>query len=206
MASSFLAGLGPAIWPRLASERPVHVPRVFEPTWISDLHLPLGAGKAANQTVALADDTAFHRESHEDAVTRAYQDRPRTRIYESLNVRSDGWFSLVALRLAGMLRRQVVCAAYESQAADRNLGAHDDEWLGVIAQMRGVKRWLMWPESNGVPVETVTRVGDVLILPRGVKHEVSTPDPPGYSVHLLFAVTDKPIEMQREESHGAARP
>jgi hypothetical protein len=32
-----------------------------------------------------------------------------------------------------------------------------------------------------------------MILPQGMTHQVSTPEEPGYSVHLLFAVTDEPI-------------
>ncbi|MFI0772574.1 hypothetical protein ACH4TQ_48120 [Streptomyces sp. NPDC021218] len=193
VAFSFLGRLGTAVWPRLAASQPVHIQRAFDAAWIEGLSLPLGEEKAASQTVALIDGMDFHRQSDKDAVAHAYQERQRTRVYESLNVRSDGWFSTVTLRLTAMRRHQVICTAYESHAGDRNLGAHDDEWLGVITQMRGAKRWLVWPGETGAPEEIVTRVGDVLILPQGVKHEVSTPDSPGYSVHLVFAMTDEPV-------------
>ncbi|WP_443071058.1 hypothetical protein [Streptomyces sp. NBC_01476] len=33
----------------------------------------------------------------------------------------------------------------------------------------------------------------MLLLPRGVKHEVTTPD---YSVHLTLAVTDTPLATE----------
>ncbi|WP_329141217.1 hypothetical protein OG552_28480 [Streptomyces sp. NBC_01476] len=52
----------------------------------------------------------------------------------ALHSQSDGWYSLVALRLAGLLRHRVVCTMYESRAGDRSLGAHDDEWDGVIVR------------------------------------------------------------------------
>ncbi|MFD8092366.1 JmjC domain-containing protein [Streptomyces malaysiensis] len=191
VAFSFLGRLGTAVWPRLTASHPVHIQQVFDAAWTEGLSLPLREAKAASQTVALIDGMDFHRQSDKDAVAHAYQERQRTRVYESLNVRSDGWFSTVTLRLTAIMRHQVICTAYESHAGDRNLGAHDDEWLGVITQMRGAKRWLVWPETTGAPEEIVTRVGDVLILPQGVKHEVSTPDSPGYSVHLVFAITDE---------------
>ncbi|MBO3681712.1 cupin domain-containing protein [Streptomyces sp. NEAU-YJ-81] len=193
VAFSFLGRLGSAFWPRLTASQPVHVRQVFDASWIEKVSLPLAEEKAAGQTVALVDGTEFVRESRNEEVFHAYRDRPRTRVYESLHVRSDGWVSAVTLQLTAMMRRNVICSAYESHAGDRNLGAHDDEWLGVITQMHGAKRWLVWPETTGAPEEIVTRVGDVLILPQGVKHEVSTPDLPGYSVHLVFAITDDPV-------------
>ncbi|MEU4896226.1 hypothetical protein AB0B12_26320 [Streptomyces sp. NPDC044780] len=193
VAFRFLAGLGAVTRPRLAASQPVHLEQVFDAAWIESVPLPLAEQKAAGQTVALVDGMDFHRKVDQDAVARAYRKRRRTRVYESLDVRSDGWFSVVTHRLTVLMGRCVVCTAYESHAGDRNLGAHDDEWLGVITQMRGAKRWLVWPETTGAPEEIVTRAGDVLILPQGVKHEVNTPISPGYSVHLVFAITDDPV-------------
>ncbi len=193
VAFSFLGRLGPAVWPRLTASQPVHVQQVFDATWIESVFLPLAEQKAAGQTVALVDGLDFHRRSHKDAVARAYQERQRTRVYESLDLRSDGWFIAVTLQLTAMIRSPVVCSAYESHAGDRNLGPHDDEWLGLITQVRGAKRWLVWPDTTGAPEEIVTRAGDVLILPQGMKHEVNTPGSPGYSVHLVFAITDEPM-------------
>lgn len=194
-AFAFFARLGSAVLPRIrwANGQLAHVQDVFEPAWLEGLPLPVGEAKAPDQTVALIDGPDFERESDMGAVARAYEDRPRTRVYESLDVRSDGWFSLVSLHLAGLLRRRVICTAYESRAGDRNLGAHVDQWLGVIVQMRGAKRWLIWPTADSSPVEVVTQAGDVLVLPQGMTHQVNTPEDPGYSVHFLFAVTDQLI-------------
>ncbi|MFD9869098.1 JmjC domain-containing protein [Streptomyces niveus] len=40
----------------------------------------------------------------------------------------------------------------------------------------------------------MTRAGDVLLLPRGVTHEVTTPE---HCVHLLSAVTSEPFAAFR---------
>ncbi|MDO0927293.1 cupin domain-containing protein [Streptomyces sp. TG1A-8] len=195
VASAFLAHLGPVVLPgvRLASERLAYAEGVFDAAWIGGVPLPMADEKPAGQTVALVDGLDFQRTTSVDDVERAYQDRPRTQVYESLDVRSDTWISLVSLHLTGMLRRRVICTAYASRAGDRTLDAHDDQWLGVIVQMQGAKRWLIRPARDSRPTEVFTRVGDVLILPQGMTHEVQTPDVPGHSVHLLFAVTDQPV-------------
>jgi len=166
----------------------VHLPQVFDREWIAALPLPTQE-KDPDQTVALVDGFHFHRETEEAAIADAYRARRRTRVYESIHARSDGWFSLVTLHMARLLRRRIICTMYESQAADRNLGPHDDEWFGVILQLHGAKAWCLWPDT-GAPYTVTTRAGDVLLLPQGVKHQVDTPN---YSVHLVFAVTDDPL-------------
>lgn len=150
-----------------------------------DLPLPLRGGRTERQTVALVDDTEFHREVSDQAIDRAYQERHRTRVYEGLDARSDGWYSLTAVHLARLARCRVACSMYESNSGDATIGAHVDEWLGVIVQMRGAKSWTLWPRADGDPEHVTTEAGDVLLLPRGVKHEVGTPN---YSVHLVFAL------------------
>ncbi|MFE9686807.1 JmjC domain-containing protein [Streptomyces sp. NPDC006285] len=172
---------------------------MFTPSWIEGIPLPLGDGKTAGQTVALADEEGFERGTRAGDLARAYQERPRTRVYESLNVRSDGWFSLVSLHLAGLLRRHVVCTAYESHSGDSNLGAHVDRWLGLIVQMRGAKQWRLGTAEDGPPDTFVMRAGDVLVLPEHVTHDVSTP---AHSVHLVFAVTGQSIETWATEVMG----
>lgn len=166
-----------------------HLPHAFNEHWIASLPLPTD-DKPPSQTVALVDGHAFHREVNEEAVSAAYSERPRTQVFESIHARSDGWYSLLALRLAGLLRNRVVCTLYESRARDRNLGPHDDQWDGVIVQLRGSKSWRLWPDPHDQPREVQTRAGDVLLLPKGITHEVTTPD---YSVHLVCAVTDAPL-------------
>ncbi|MFD9190390.1 JmjC domain-containing protein [Streptomyces phaeochromogenes] len=165
--------------------------------------MPLGDERAAGQTVSLADEEGFERGTRAAQLARAYAERPRTRVYESLNVRSDDWFSLVALHLVGLLRRDVVCTAYESCTGDSNLGAHFDQWLGVIVQMRGAKQWRLWPAEGCLSDTLVTEAGDVLVLPERVTHAVSTPARPGHSVHLVFAVTGKSIETWSDDHSGA---
>ncbi|MGW0885896.1 JmjC domain-containing protein [Streptomyces sp. NPDC002671] len=194
-AATFLARLATAALPgiRLTPHRLRHVSGAFDPAWIERLPLPVADTHPPSQTVALADGTAFTRVSAED-VAQERLDQPRTQVYESVNVRSDGWFSIATLHLVGMLRRDVICTAYESHTGDHTLGAHDDAWLGVIVQMRGAKRWRIWPTAQGDPDEIVLRSGDVLILPQGMKHQVSTPDDPGYSIHMVFAITNESID------------
>ncbi|WP_371790408.1 cupin domain-containing protein [Streptomyces sp. NBC_01471] len=192
MASTIYTRLSSAVVPRRTpgpGMQLIHLPHVFPEQWIASLPIPV-EDKPPGQTVALVDGAAFHREVSEEAVTSAYAERPRTRVFESIHARSDGWYSLVALRLAGLVRHRVVATLYESSAGDLNFGAHDDVWDGVIVQLRGAKSWRLWPEPHGQPREVLTRAGDVLLLPRGVKHEVTTPD---RSVHLVLAVTDAPL-------------
>ncbi|MFE4535814.1 JmjC domain-containing protein [Streptomyces scopuliridis] len=188
----FLARLSAIVLPHYRSSgvQAVQVPRALDASWLTDLPLPLGDGRSHGQTVALVDGSEFHREVSERAIRDAYEERPRTRVYESISARSDGWFSFATLHFSRLVRCQVVCTMYESNAGDQNLIPHVDQWFGVIVQMRGAKRWRIWPNENSAPQEKVIETGDVLLLPRGVKHEVRTPD---YSVHLVFAITDEPI-------------
>jgi Cupin superfamily protein len=171
------------------------VPGAFDGQWAAGLALPVGDQRGSSQTVALVTGLDTRRETDPAAVALAYQALPRTRVYESIHARSGGWPALVALHLAGLLRRRVIAALYESQPGDRTLGAHDDAWWGVIMQMRGAKTWRLWPSWGGAPYEITTRAGDVLLLPKGVTHQVSTPSRPGHSVHLVYAVTDEPLDV-----------
>jgi hypothetical protein len=191
-AFSFYTRLASAVLPRFppaAGAPAVHLSQVFDREWIAGLPLPTQE-KGPDQPVALVDGFDFHRETDEAAIADGYHDRRRTRVYESIDVSSDGWFSLVTLHMARLLRRRVVCTMYESRAGDRNLGAHDDEWDGLIVQMSGSKSWRLWPQPHGQPRELLTRTGDVLLLPKGITHEVDTPD---YSVHMVLAVTDEAL-------------
>ncbi|MGA5703059.1 hypothetical protein [Peterkaempfera bronchialis] len=193
-AFAFLARLGSALVPQYRGRpgRAVHIPQVFEAPWITGMALPLAERRAPSQTVALVDGTEFHRETDEAAVARAYQERRRTRVYESIDALSDGWYSLVVPHLAKLLRVRVICTMYESHAADSSIGAHHDGWYGAIVQMRGAKHWTIWSDADSDPREVLTQAGDVLLLPKGVTHAVDTPD---YSVHLVFAITEESIEI-----------
>jgi JmjC domain len=197
IASRFLGRLWSAVLPTIEQpEGPSqlqYIPRAFESAYLLDMPLPLADERKEGQAVALVDGAEFHREVTCDAIARGYEHRRRTRVYEGMDVASDGWYSVVAVQLARLARCRVVCSMYESNAGDRNLGAHVDGWLGAIVQMRGAKKWSIWPDSSRrEPQEFLTEVGDVLLLPRDVEHAVETPD---YSAHLVFALlTDEPIE------------
>ncbi|MFJ3713447.1 JmjC domain-containing protein [Streptomyces sp. NPDC090053] len=192
MAFGVYTRLSSAVLPRRppgSAMQLAHLPKSFDEQWIASLPIP-AEDKPPGQTVALTDKTTFHREVSNEAVAAAYSERPRTRVYESIHARSDGWYSLVALRLAGLLRKRVVATLYESRAGDLALGAHDDGWDGVIVQLRGSKAWRLWPEPRSQPHDLLTRAGDILLLPRGITHQVVTPK---YSAHLVLAVTDEPL-------------
>ncbi|MEU3602668.1 cupin domain-containing protein [Streptomyces sp. NPDC006798] len=167
--------------------QPTHLPGLLPPHF-HPLHLPIGDQRSTHQPVAFVDDSAdsgFRRTASE-ADIEALRRSGTTRVYESLDVRSDGWHSQVSSGLARLLRRQVTCSVYESRTGDRSLGPHHDDWHGLILQTEGAKTWTLWPE--GGPVQIDTRAGDVLIIPWGLLHDVTTPPDPGHSVHVAFAV------------------
>jgi hypothetical protein len=192
IASAVLTQLSSVVVPRW---RPngmslAHLPSAI-PEEAASLPLPSDPGaRGPAQSVTLVAGDDFQRETDEAATAQQYAAWPRTRVMESIETRSDGWPSLISLRLAGMVRRRVVCALYESRQQDTTMGPHQDHWDGVIVQMRGAKLWRLWTDPSGQPREVLTRAGDVLLIPRGVEHDVSTPD---YSAHLAFAITDRPL-------------
>ncbi|MFE2938483.1 hypothetical protein ACFXKG_05315 [Streptomyces sp. NPDC059255] len=189
-ATKILSPLWSATLPtyRAGGDQARHLPHLFETEWTTGLPLPLGEQRTPGQSVALADGTTFHRETDQNRLSAAYKQQPRTRVYESIDARSDGWYSLVATQMARLTRRRIICTMYESNATDYNLGAHYDVWFGVIMQMRGTKAWkISAPQGSQ---EIVTKAGDILLLPPNVEHDVTTPE---YSVHLVFAITGNPM-------------
>lgn len=205
-ATTFLAPLASLALPeiQLALGQLRYERGVFTAEWLASRPLPTADAKQPGQTVALADNNGFTRTTSGASVAQGHRQRPRTQVYESLHVRSDSWLSLVALQLSSLMRRDVVCTAYASHAGDRNLGLHDDAWTGVIVQISGAKRWLIWPTAHSSPHEIRMETGDVMILPQGMKHQVSTPDDPGHSLHLVFAVTARPIDPEPSREAIAA--
>ncbi|HSX04919.1 MAG TPA: cupin domain-containing protein, partial [Candidatus Saccharimonadales bacterium] len=80
----------------------------------------------------------------------------------------------------------------ESSARDQNLGPHRDGWYGAVVQMLGEKAWLLGDGADDPSAEPTLLLspGDVLMVPKGVLHDVRTPD---HSVHMAFAlITDEP--------------
>lgn len=193
IARSVITRLSSVVIPRCrqAGMQLAYVPGVFREEWVTSLPLPRPQGvQRSGSKVTLIDGSHFHREADESALAQQYRARPRTRVMESINSRSDGWHALATLHLARVVRRHIVCSLYESHARDSTLGPHDDEWDGVIVQMRGAKSWRLWPEPSTEPRELVTRAGDVLLLPRGTTHDVATPN---FSVHLTLAMTNRSL-------------
>ena len=127
----------------------------------------------------------------------AYARHPTTRVHEDIGWDADrtgtGWARLAAehlTRLAGPPRVTVV--VYESVSGVQELGVHQDMWLGVMIQVSGAKDWqagagLPGAGNGGVHRVTMTP-GDVLVVPKGMPHQVVTPASPGHSAHLGFAI------------------
>lgn len=145
------------------------------------LHLPIGDYRPDWQPVALVQGTNFCRVTDHVAAQDMYQELKRTRVYEGVDLNSPDWYSFVCLQLAQLARCRVACSVYESSALDAGMVPHIDSWDGLIIQIKGAKRWTIGPGGQ----ELVTNAGDLLFLPEGTSHSVSTPD---YSVHLVFAL------------------
>ncbi|MCE4947286.1 cupin domain-containing protein [Streptomyces albulus] len=164
--------------PLLRSQQPMHHEvRALDGAWFDVLPLPV----VAAPTVTLINGTSFERVPVDDPAVSG----PRTRSYENLHVHVP-WIRRAAVCMERVVGRRVACAAYVSLAGDTSLGRHYDDWDGVIVQVQGQKRWRIWADPLAVPHEIVTRPGDLLVLRRGVEHEVSTPQA---SFHLAFAIT-----------------
>jgi len=164
---------------------PIHLKGMFDPGWLRLLHAPVGTDRPASQTVALADHgITMERHSDAAALAGAYQHQPRTRVYEDTDVRAGGPFAFAGMLLSQLARYRTACSFYESIADDATLGEHRDEWYGIITQLHGRKRWdLSNPSGDRASLEM--HPGDVLLLPRLVPHDVSTPE---HSLHVVYAV------------------
>lgn len=186
--------------PRPVSGEHWHFPHVFDPAWLASLRLPSAQARPAAQQVALTRERAYDRFVDDGALERAYRERARTRVYENVH-RMGGcpWLLLTCqyLTLLSGSELEVICSLYESIPRDANLGRHRDMWYGAIVQVEGVKDWEVGP---GVldPLEPVTtvqvRAGDVLLVPERLPHVVSTPEDPGHSRHLQFALCRVPLD------------
>jgi hypothetical protein len=158
---------------------------LLHPSLLEALPLPIDENRPAKQTVALAERGKFERPATQSEYAASYAGHPRTRVYESIDARSGGWpkeATRYFMRLAGC---PVTCTVYESSGGDVTMGAHVDNWYGAIVQKTGEKEWFFGQDAEvqATPTEVV-QPGDVLLLPRGLVHDVGTPD---YSVHMGFA-------------------
>ncbi len=152
----------------------------------------VGKDRSEKQSVALGSAMQFERHPTSEALDGAYAARPRTRIYEGYDARTGGWPAMVTRILMRLADCRVVCSVYESSARDQNLGPHRDGWYGAVVQMLGEKAWLLGDGADDPSAEPTLLLspGDVLMVPKGVLHDVRTPD---HSVHMAFAlITDEP--------------
>ncbi|WP_280483560.1 JmjC domain-containing protein [Nocardia farcinica] len=188
IASTIVSKIWAAALPALRSagsqQTPIYFPGALDRQLVERARLPIGADRAGSQIVALVDAERFDRHGDDHSVGAAYSSRPRTKVYEGIDARSDGWYSVAALQLARLARCRVVCTMYESRSGDLNLGAHVDEWLGVIVQMRGAKAWHMPAQFGQLAHGVTTQPGDILVVPAHYMHDVETEN---RSVHLVFA-------------------
>lgn len=165
-----------------------HVPGLFLPDELADLPLPIGEHKPPEQTVALGGGALqFTRPETDQQLAEEYQQQPRVKIYESIDGHTGGWPALVTTALGRLANTQATCTVYESSAGEHTLGPHQDDWYGAIVQKEGAKHWYIGDDAIRRPDEpTLTlQAGDVLLLPRGLMHDVATPE---YSVHMGFAI------------------
>jgi hypothetical protein len=200
LAAPFVGGLWAGIrsvdGPRPARQDYQHLPGVFDPAWLQTLPLPIGENRPTRQTVSLGRGTQLERFSDEAAVRRAYAREQRTRIYEGVESRSGGWMAEATRYLMKLAGCDVVCTVYESRAGDKTFGPHADGWYGVIVQMYGAKAWQLGEDAGRKDATVVVEAGDLLIVPEGLLHDVSTPD---YSVHVTVAMLVNGYDWMKPE-------
>lgn len=174
ITSGFLGRLGSVVVPAWlaaveGSPSARRVEGVFDRNWVSGLPLPVDAPPRDGQKVALASATGTDAERmvrpDPEQLTAEYQQRPRTRVWESVDGAGADWTALTTVHLSSLLERRVICTLYQSTAGDDSLGPHDDNWWGVITQLRGAKHWRIWDRADDAPSSVVMTAGDVLLLP-----------------------------------------
>ena len=139
--------------------------------------------RAAGERVALVGDYAIER-PEQDFFGAAQLEWRRTRVVEGLQQLRGSWWALAAAHLSRLSRRRVTISLYESDAADTPSGWHHDMFDGVVVQVAGEKAWRIADQN----VTTVS--GDVMAIPMGVGHGVSTPVS---SRHLLVGYLPQPM-------------
>ena len=195
-AAQLVGGLWAATYsangPRPATLEYKHFPGLFDPAWLASLPLPIGEQLPDSQSIALGGEgLSFERPASSENLRQAYADQPRTRIYESIDARSGGWPAVATRHLMKLADCRVTCTMYESSRDDETLGAHTDKWYGAVVQVLGAKAWRLGQDTENSQEDPtlITKAGDLLLLPTGLRHDVTTPE---YSVHLGFAmITDE---------------
>lgn len=185
-----------AIWRRitraggLQPDQPTHThfPNVFTTEQLRALNLPTRERFPEGQRVTLA-GRGFHRYRDHAATLTAYHADPRTWIFEQAD-RHIAWLAAVTRYLTTLSHSpcNVIAAVYDSVTTDRPSAYHWDAWYSAIVQFDGAKQWSIGPDAKQV----TTRPGDVLLIPEGLAHAVTTPTDPGHSRHLVFDIHTKP--------------
>ncbi|HEU5427787.1 MAG TPA: cupin domain-containing protein [Actinocrinis sp.] len=182
--------------PRPSEPRYHHIPAAYHPDWLAALPLPTLDSGPPTQQVALIRPGEYDRYLNGDALKQAHEARPRSRSFENVQ-RSCNWLSLVSQHLQRLSASEleVLVSLYESDHGDENLGPHWDVWYSAIVHLTGAKVWTL---GHGVmdgtgPTRTLTTTaGDILLIPQGLAHDVSTPADPGHSRHLQFTLCRPP--------------
>lgn len=170
-----------------------HYPGAADPALLASLPLPA----PGDQPVALTDGTGreFQRVRDPRLLDFARGWWPRTLAWEDIGHGDPGhWAALACSHLARLSGSAlpVICTAYASAHGDETMGAHRDAWYGAVIQVAGAKDWLIGDGVLGPGLGPDARItaspGDILLLPKGTPHAVTTPQDPGWSVHLAFAI------------------
>ncbi len=168
-------------------------PGRFDSSWAQRLPLPIGEHRPPGQTIALASGLEFDRPADTAAAMAV---TPRTQIYESVEVRSDGnwWIKSVVEQFMRLMRVEVVCSIYASEQRAATLGRHCDLWNGLLLQVGGEKKIELWTPDGRTSKIITMRPGDILWLPYKVPHNMWTPS---HSVHVQFAMLiEKPLALK----------
>lgn len=165
----------------------MHIRGVLNAAELAMIDLSFREREVEGQQITLIDDRDFDRSARNpEEAAAAYASRPRTKVYENIAHSNEGAIRETCVALGVFTERVVTCSAYESHTGDGSIFRHYDEWFGIVLQKDGTKLWDVEPDGQG-RFEVLTRPGDVLVLPTFVRHSVSTPVEPGYSLHLNFA-------------------
>lgn len=162
----------------------ISFPGAFTPEWLSGLDLPTREHCPDGQAVSLAGD-GFTSHGDRAELLADYETAPRTWVFERVD-ESIGWLNRAASYLTRLSASPFVVSAavYDSRASDRPSAAHWDQWYSAVVQVEGAKVWRIGADWCRV----TTRPGDVLLMPEGLVHAVSTPADPGLSRHLVFDI------------------
>lgn len=184
----FIAALWPCILaaggPRPAHLAHHHFPNTYHPRELATLELPSRTHIPNGQRVTLAAE-GFDRYPDHTATRDAYAEDPRTWIFEEADAHIP-WLNAAAAHLTALTQgpHEVIAAVYDSITTDRPSSPHWDAWYSAIVQFDGAKQWSIGPDAHQV----TTRPGDVLLIPEGLTHAVTTPTEPGHSRHLVFDI------------------